>query len=126
MKKGANFRSLASKEGAKIEETGFFERGGSPPKLGGSEELRQALASLSPENPYPDNPVFLDDQYRILRLKAKKEIDMKQFESQKENYRRGLLQMKQERTLTSWLEGLLEKAKAEGKYKEIQQPNEAI
>ena len=126
LKKGANFRSLASKEGAKIEETGFFERGGSPPKLGGSEELRQALASLSPENPYPDNPVFLDDQYRILRLKAKKEIDMKQFESQKENYRRGLLQMKQERTLTSWLEGLLEKAKAEGKYKEIQQPNEAI
>lgn len=126
LKKGADFRSSASKAGGKIEETGFFERGGSPPKLGGSEELRQALAGLSPENPYPDNPVFLNDQYRILRLKAKKEIDMSQFDSQKENYRRGLLQMKQERTLSSWLEGLLERAKAEGKYKEIQQPNEVI
>jgi len=126
LKKGADFRSSASKEGAKIEETGFFERGGSPPKLGGSEELRQALAGLSPENPYPDNPVFVDDQYRILRLKAKKDIDTSQFDSQKENYRRGLLQMKQEKTLTSWLEGLLERAKAEGKYKEIQQPSEVL
>ncbi len=126
LKKGADFRSSASKEGAKIEETGFFERGGTPPKLGGSEELHQALAGLSPENPYPDNPVFVDDQYRILRLKAKKEIDTSQFDSQKENYRRGLLQMKQEKTLTSWLEGLLERAKAEGKYKEIQQPSEVL
>jgi peptidyl-prolyl cis-trans isomerase D len=126
LKKGADFRSFASKEGGKIEETGFFERGGSPPKLGGSEELRQALASLSPQNPYPVKPLFLEDQYRILRLKAKKEIDMSQFDSQKENYRRSLLQMKQERTLTTWLEGLMERVKAEGKYKEIQQPNEVL
>ncbi len=126
LKKGADFRSSASKERGKIEETGFFERGGSPPKLGDSEELRQALAGLSPGNPYPDNPVFVDDQYRILRLKAKKEIDTSQFDSQKDNYRRSLLQMKQEKTLTSWLEGLLERAKAEGKYKEIQQPSEVL
>ena len=126
LKKGADFRSLASKEGGKIEETGFFERGGTPPKLGSSEELRLALGGLSPENPYPDSPLFLDDQYRILRLKAIKEIDMSQFDSQKENYRRSLLQVKQERTLAGWLEGLMARAKAEGKYKEFQQPNDVL
>jgi peptidyl-prolyl cis-trans isomerase D len=126
LKKGEDFKSLAAKERGKIEETGFFERGGSPPKIGSSEELRQALAGLSPQNPYPDSPIFLGDRYLILRLKATKEVDKSQFDSQKENYRRSLLQMKQERVLTTWLDGLLERAKAEGKYREIQQPSEVL
>jgi peptidyl-prolyl cis-trans isomerase D len=126
MKKGADFKSLASQEGIKIEETGFFARGSAPPKVSASEELQRALTSLSLKSPYPENPIFHDGKYSILRLKEIQEIDPEQFKTQKENFRRALLTQKQEMVLTTWLEDLLTQAKARGDYQEIQQVNEAI
>jgi hypothetical protein len=124
--KGEDFKSLASKEGLKISETGLFQRGSAPPKMSPSEELQKALASLSPKNPYPEAPLLQEDKYFILRLKEKKEVDRGQFDSQKDNYRRGLIMLKQQMVLTSWLEGILERAKAKGEYKMIQEANEVI
>ena len=126
LKKGADFKTQASHEGLKVEETGFFPRSAAPPKVSESEELRQALSSLSLKNPYPESPIFHDGKYSILHLREIKEIDKEQFNSQKENYRRALLQMKQEMVLTQWLDDLLEQAKAKGKYKAIQEINEAV
>jgi peptidyl-prolyl cis-trans isomerase D len=126
LKKGADFKSLASQEGIKIEETGFFDRGAEPPKMTTSEELQKALSTLSLKNPYAENPIFLDGKYAILRLKEEKKIDQAQFNSQKENYRRALIQQKQEMLLTNWLEDLLEQAKAKGKYKMIREVNEVL
>ena len=126
LKKGANLKSLASQEKFKIEETGFFERGADPPKMATSEELRKTIATLSPKNPYAANPIFLDGQYVIFHLQETKEIDPSQFNSQKENFRRALTQQKQEMILNTWLEELLEQAKAKGKFKMLQEVNEAI
>jgi peptidyl-prolyl cis-trans isomerase D len=126
LKKGADFKTQASHEGLKTEETGFFPRSAAPPKVSESEELRQALSSLSLKNPYPESPIFHDGKYSILHLREIKEIDKEQFNSQKENYRRALLQMKQEMVLAQWLDDLLEQAKAKGKYKAIQEVNEAV
>jgi peptidyl-prolyl cis-trans isomerase D len=126
LKKGASLKTLASQEKLKVEETGFFPRGSVPPKFSASEDLRTALGSLSTKNPYPPGPVSHDGKYSILCLKQTKDIDMEQFKSQKENYRRALLQAKQERVLAQWLDDLLERAKAEGEYKAIQEVNEAI
>jgi hypothetical protein len=88
--------------------------------------MLKALTALSGKNPYPENPIFQDGRYWILYLKEVKEIDRAQFDSQKENYRRGLLMQKQETVLGSWVENLLENAKAKGDYKELQPVNEAI
>jgi len=126
LKKGEDFRSLASQEGLRIEETGFFPRGSTPPKMTASEELQKTLSSLSLKNPYPENPLFLEGKYFLLRLKERKEIDQSQFNSQKENYRRALIQMKQETVLNHWLEEILQQAKSKGDYKEIQDANEVI
>jgi peptidyl-prolyl cis-trans isomerase D len=126
LKKGADFKQLASQEGLKVEETGFFPRASAPPKLSASEDLRKALTALSLKNPYPEAPIFQDGKYSILHLKEAKGIDQEQFNSQKENYRRGLLMQKQETVMTQWLEDLLEQAKAKGDYKELQPVNEAI
>ena len=125
LKKGADLKSFAS-EGFKIEETGFFERAAQPPKMGSSEELRKALSGLSPKNSYPSLPLFVDGKVLIFHLKEVKDIDQTQFNSQKENFRRGLIQQKQQTVLMNWLNELLEKAKAEGKYKKIQDVNEVI
>lgn len=126
LKKGTDFKSLASQEGFKVEETGFFPRGSAPPKVSASEGLQKVLSSLSLKNPYPESPIFTDGKYSILRLKEIKEIDQNQFNSQKENFRRSLLLQKQERVLTTWLDDLLARAKAKGEYKAIQEVNEVI
>jgi len=126
LKKGTDFKTLASHEGLKSEETGFFPRSAAPPKISESEELRKALSSLSLKNPNPESPIYHDGKYSILHLREIKEIDKEQFNSQRENYRRALLQMKQEMVLTQWLDDLLEQAKAKGKYKAIQEVNEAV
>jgi peptidyl-prolyl cis-trans isomerase D len=126
LKKGANLKSLAGQEGFKVEETGFFERGTEPPKMSPSEELRKALSTLSLKDPYPEDAIFLDGKYCILRLKGKKEIDRAQFDSQKEKYRRALLQQKQEILLTNWLDELLEQAKVKGNFKMIREASEVL
>jgi peptidyl-prolyl cis-trans isomerase D len=126
LKKGADYKTLAFQEGFKIEETGFFERGTEPPKLGTSEELRKALSTLSAKNPYAENLVFLNGKYCILRFKEKKEIDLALFNSRKENYLRALLQQKQEMLLTNWLDELLEQVKAKGQFKMIREANEVL
>jgi len=124
--KGTDFKTAAAKEGLKVEETGLFPRASAPPKISASEDLRKALPALSLKNPYPEAPIFQDGQYSILHLKEVKGIDPEQFNSQKENFRRGLLMQKQETVLANWLEDLLEQAKARGDYKEFQSVNEAI
>jgi peptidyl-prolyl cis-trans isomerase D len=126
LKKGSAFKALAAQEGLKVEETGFFPRASAPPKVSPSEDMLKALTALSAKNPYPESPIFQDGRYLILHLKEVKEIDRSQFDSQKENYRRGLLMQKQETVLGSWVENLLENAKAKGDYRELQSVNEAI
>ena len=126
LNKGTHFKTAAAQEGLKVEETGFFPRASAPPKISASEDLRKGLTALSLKNPYPEAPIFQDGKYSILHLKEVKGIDPEQFNSQKENYRRGLLMQKQEMVLVNWLEDLLEQAKAKGDYKELQPVNEAI
>jgi peptidyl-prolyl cis-trans isomerase D len=126
LKKGANYKTLASQEGFKIEETGFFDRGANPPKMGTSEELQRALSTLSTRNPFAENPIFLNGKYFILRLREMKGVDQARFNSRKENYRQALLQEKQEMLLRNWLDDLLEQVKAKGKFKMIREANEVL
>lgn len=126
LQKGADFKSLARQEGLKVEETGFFERGAEPPKIGSAEELQKALPSLNAKNPYPERPIFLNGQYLIFRLQEKKEINRAQYESKKESFHRTLLLQKQELTLMNWLEALLEQVKTQGKFKMFHEVNEVI
>ncbi len=126
LKKGANLKSVATREKFKVEQTGFFERGTDPPKMAASEELRKTLATLSLKNPYPANPLLVNGQYVILHLQEIKAVDPAQFNSQKENFRRALMQQKQEIILVTWLEDLLEQVKAKGEFKMMREVNEAI
>ena len=126
LRQGAEWKSLMAREGLKIEETGFFERAMDPPKIGSSEDFRKAVQGAGPQNPYPENPIFVNGKYAIFRFKEKKEIDQAQFSAQKENFRLSLLQQKQERVFTGWLDSLLERAKAEGQFKMFKEANEIL
>jgi peptidyl-prolyl cis-trans isomerase D len=126
LRQGAEWKSLMAREGLKIEETGFFERALDPPKIGSSEDFRKAVQGAGPQNPYPENPIFGNGKYALFRFKEKKEIDQAQFSAQKENFRLSLLQQKQERVFTGWLDSLLERAKAEGQFKMYKEANEIL
>ncbi|HSR11078.1 MAG TPA: hypothetical protein VLS90_06505, partial [Thermodesulfobacteriota bacterium] len=126
LKKGSDLKKVAARDGYKVEETGFFPRGSAPPKLSPSEDMRKAFGSLSAKTPYPETPLLQDGKYYVLYLKETKEYEKEQLNSQKENYRRALLQMKQETVLNQWLDDLLQQAKARGEYKAYQEINEAI
>jgi len=127
LKKGTDWKSLVAQAGLKTEETGFFERAMDPPKIGSSsEELRKVIQAIGPKNPYPENPPLVNGKYFLLSFKEKKEIDPAQFNTQKDNFRRSLIQQKQEMAMTDWLDYLLERAKAEGKFKMFKEANEAL
>jgi len=126
LRKGAEWKSLNAQEGLKIEETGFFERAMDPSKIGSSEDFRKAVQGASRQNPYPEDPLFVNGRYALYRFKEKKEIDQAQFNTQKENFRLGLLQQKQERVFIGWLDSLLERAKAEGTFKMYKEANEIL
>ncbi len=126
LKKGADFKSLAAQEGLTIENTGYFERASYPPKVEANPDMPKMISPLTAKNPYAEAPLFLNGKYAIFRLKGVKEIDQTQFNSQKENYRRALLQQKQEMVLMGWLDELLKEAKAQGKYTEIKKIDEVI
>ncbi len=125
-RKGSGLRSEAARAGLKVEETGFFPRGSAPPKVPASEDLRKSMSSISVKNPYPESPILQDGKFFIFHLKELKEADPEQFKSQKENYRRGLLQMKQQTVMTQLLEDLLSRAKAKKEYTAVQDVNDAI
>ena len=126
LRKGGEWKSLMAQEGLKVEETGFFERAMDPPKIGSSEDFRKAVQGAGPQNSYPENPIFVGGKYALFRFKEKKEIDQTQFGTQKENFRLGLLQQKQERVFTGWLDSLLERTKAEGHFKMYKEANEIL
>jgi peptidyl-prolyl cis-trans isomerase D len=126
LRKGAEWKSLLAQEGLKTEETGFFERALDPPKIGSSEDFRKAVQGAGPQNLYPEKPVFVSGKFVLFRFKEKKDIDQAQFGTQKDNFRLGLLHQKQERVFTGWLDGLLEKAKAEGRFKTYKEANEIL
>ena len=126
LKKGADWKSTVTQEGLKIQETGLFERAMDPPQIGSADELRKAIQALGPKNPYPENPIFVDGKYVVFRFKEKKEIDQTQFNTQKENFRRALVQQKQEMVFTNWLDNLLDRAKAEGQFKMYKEANEIL
>jgi hypothetical protein len=126
LKKGGDWKATLAQEGLKVQETGLFERAMDPPKIGSADELRKAIQALGPKNPYPENPIFLDGKYVLFRFKEKKDIDQTQFNTQKENFRRALMQQKQEMVFTNWLDNLLDRAKAEGKFKMFKEANEAL
>jgi len=107
MKKGRSIRWASRKARAKLEETGFFERGAKDiPGIGYSEEISNAIFNLDKENPYPNDVYDLDRKVYVLKLKDIKPADMSKFEEEKEQIRRELVIAKQKEIAQKYIEEL--------------------
>ena len=126
LKKGGDLQSMARQAGFHLSETGYFERAAGPPKLNPNDDLRKAIASLTPQDPFVPQPLLLEDKVYLFHLKGRKPADLEQFKTQKDLFRQSLLQQKKERVLMQWLEELLDQAKKSGRYIEYRSVSEVL
>ncbi len=104
-KSGETLDNIAAKYGLKVNETGFFQPENTIPKLGSSQDAAEVLLQLSPNKPYAEKPLFINNAYVILKLKDVSKLDVKDFEAKKDEYEKILISIKREEAWQTWLEG---------------------
>jgi len=111
LKGGADWSERAEKKGLKIDETGFFSREESIPKIGHSPILSEAAFFLSPEKNYPDQVFEVNNKVYIIKWIGKKDINIDDFNKEKEDFKKALLSTKEGRISVAWLQSLRDRAK---------------
>jgi peptidyl-prolyl cis-trans isomerase D len=107
---GKDLSDLAQIYGLDVEETGYFKRSESIPKMGNIPEIKEAAFSLTHENPYPEKVYRSSDGYVIFQLKSKEDVTEETFSSEKEKFKERLLFQRTQRLLEEWLAYLREEA----------------
>jgi peptidyl-prolyl cis-trans isomerase D len=110
LKRGANWSELAKSKGLETEETGFFTRKQSPPKIDNSPLLSEAAFSLSSQKIYPDEVFEINNKIYVIRWLSKEDIDTTDFHKEKESFKQAVLLEKKKRIFNAWLQSLKEKA----------------
>jgi len=103
-KSGDTLDKIAGKNGLKVNETGFFQPGNTIPKLGSNQDAAEVLFQLSPNKPYAEKPLFINNAYVILKLKDVSKLEGKDFEAKKDMYKKTLISIKREEAMQTWLE----------------------
>ena len=98
-KSGETLDKIAGKYGLKVNETGFFQPGNTIPKLGSNQDAAEVLFQLSPNKPYAEKPLFINNAYVILKLKDVSKLDEKDFEAKKDMYKKILISIKREEAM---------------------------
>lgn len=114
LKGGKPIEEAVASNGLKVEETGFFSRWANYlPKVGFAEGLMEIISHMSAKRPYPDQPLKVGEDWVIVRFKELEKPDLKQFESEKENWEKTLGRRKAEMCFQRWLASVRAGAKIE-------------
>ncbi|UCD70672.1 MAG: SurA N-terminal domain-containing protein [Syntrophobacterales bacterium] len=114
LKRGKPMKEAATSKGLKVEETGFFKRWTNYlPKIGFSEGVVEIISLLSAEDPYPDRPMKIGEDWVLVRFKELERPDMKQFESKRQTWETMFRYRKAEEGYQRWLAALRGRSKIE-------------
>jgi len=113
LKGGADWLELAKSKGLEVDETGFFTRGQSIPKIGYAPLLDEAAFSLSSEERYPDQVFDVNKKVYIIRWLDRKGVNSEDFDKEKDSFKQALLLAKERRISNAWLQSLRDKAEVE-------------
>ncbi|MFP4088004.1 MAG: SurA N-terminal domain-containing protein [Desulfobacteraceae bacterium] len=113
LKSGKSWEKRVKASNLTPEETGFFSREESIPKVGNAPELKEAAFALGPDNPYPDRVFETDQGVLVIRWLGRQGIDKEKFEEKKAEYRSSLIQTKHRRIFENWLDTLKKNAEIE-------------
>jgi peptidyl-prolyl cis-trans isomerase D len=113
LRQGKPRAQVAAAAGLAVKDSGFFTR--FPGFLGQqqAESLTGAAFQLSGQRPYPDKPLWWQNQYYLLGFKARREPEPQEFEKERDQMRAQFLNQKQELLFASWLDGERRRAKIE-------------
>jgi peptidyl-prolyl cis-trans isomerase D len=90
-KKGAGFGELLRRNGLKLAETGFFPRSSaSPPGIGPLGAFAGKIATLTLEDPWPDDMAEVNGSYIVMKLQGVERVDARRYEAEKETFRKRL------------------------------------
>jgi len=90
-KKGAGFGELLRRNGLKLAETGFFPRSSaSPPGIGPLGAFAGKIATLTLEDPWPDDIAEVNGAYIVIKLQGVERVDARRYEAEKDTFRKRL------------------------------------
>ncbi|HEU19986.1 MAG TPA: hypothetical protein ENO00_11545 [Deltaproteobacteria bacterium] len=104
LKKGEHFKDIATKEHLQLNQTGPFLPSSTIPLIGTSAELARELFVLSQKEPYPEKPFYINGNYFIVAFKEREEINVKDVDTEMDQLKNYLLQIKGEDYFRRWLE----------------------
>ncbi len=111
-KKGAGFEGLLRRYGLKRAETGFFPRSSaSPPGIGPLGAFAGKIATLTLEDPWPDDIAEVNGAYIVIKLQGVERVDARRYEAEKNTFRKRLVGYKGMQLLQGWLTVLKKKVK---------------
>ncbi|MFH2012757.1 MAG: SurA N-terminal domain-containing protein [Pseudomonadota bacterium] len=112
LRKSRKWEQLTSENNLKVEETGFFRRSDRIiPNIGYSEEIKENIFSLTPNEPFADRVFHINNTYFIAKFKNKKDSDEEKFNLVKDRLKKLLIEHKQEEIFKTWINSLKASAK---------------
>jgi hypothetical protein len=113
LRQGKPWTQVAAAAGLAVKNSGFFTRVQGFLKQRQAEALTGAAFQLSQQHPYPEKPLWWQNQYYLLAFKARREPEPKEFLKERDQMRAQFLNQKQELLFSSWLDGERRRAKIE-------------
>ena len=111
LRQGKPLAQVAAAAGLAVKDSGFFTRFQGFQGQRQAEALTGAAFQLSQQHPYPEKPLWWQDQYYLLAFKARREPDPQEFQKERDQMRAQFLNQKQQLLFASWLDGERRRAK---------------
>ncbi len=111
LRQGKPLTQVAAAAALPVKDSGFFTR---PQGFLGqrqAEPLTGAAFQLSRQHPYPDKPLWWQNQYYLLAFKDRREPSSQEFHRDLDQIRARVLNQKQDVLFASWLDGERRRAK---------------
>jgi len=111
-KKGTGFGELLRRYGLRLAETGFFPRSSaSPPGIGPLGAFAGKIATLTLEDPWPDDIAEVHGASIVIKLQGVERVDARRYEAEKDTFRKRLGGYKGIQLQQGWLTALKKKVK---------------
>jgi parvulin-like peptidyl-prolyl isomerase len=111
LRQGKPWGQVAAAAGLPVKNSGFFTRFRGFLGQRQAESMTGAAFQLSREHPYPEKPLWFQNQYYLLAFKARREPDAQEFQKERDLMQAQFLNQKQQLLFASWLDGERRRAK---------------
>jgi parvulin-like peptidyl-prolyl isomerase len=111
LRQGKPWAQVAAAAGLAVKDSGFFTRFQGFLGQRQAESMTGAAFQLSRQHPYPEKPLWWQNQYYLLAFKARREPEAQEFQKERGQMRAQFLNQKQQLLLASWLDAERRSAK---------------